>query len=179
MRARWLGLILAALPALAVGQGTSVPFGTGLDRSQPVEITSDRLDLDQAAGTAVFAGSVKVGQGTLRLAADRVEVFYVSGADGANGEVQRLVARGNVTLSNGAEAAEADEAVYEVAAGTVDMQGDVLLTQGRNALSSQKLRIDLDAGTGQLEGRVQTIFTPGETPGQGGGQGAGRSGGNP
>ena len=78
-----------------------------------------------------------------------------------------------------AEAAEADEAVYEVAAGTVDMQGDVLLTQGRNALSSQKLRIDLDAGTGQLEGRVQTIFTPGDTPGQGGGQGAGRSGGNP
>ena len=72
-----------------------------------------------------------------------------------------MVANGNVTLSNGTEAAEAEQAVYEVAAGTVDMQGDVLLTQGRNALSSQKLHIDLDAGTAQLEGRVQTIFTPG------------------
>ncbi len=46
------------------------------DATQPVEITSDRLELDQAAGSAVFTGTVKVGQGTLRLAADRVEVFY-------------------------------------------------------------------------------------------------------
>ena len=176
MHARWLGLTLAMLPALAVAQATSVPFGASVDRTQPVEITSDRLDLDQAAGTAVFAGGVKVGQGTLRLSADRVEVFYVAGTDGAAGQVQRLVANGNVTLSNGTEAAEADQATYEVLAGTVDMQGDVLLTQGRNALSSQKLRIDLDAGTGQLEGRVQTIFTPGQAPQQGA---RGTSGGTP
>ena len=173
---RWgrLGLIVAALPALAHAQATSVPFGQSHDRTQPVEITSDRLDLDQAAGTAVFIGNVKVGQGALRLAADRVQVFYVEGAGDAAGQVQRMVANGNVTLSNGTEAAEADEAVYEVVAGTVDMAGDVLLTQGRNALSSQKLRIDLNAGTARVEGRVQTIFTPGAAPGEGSG-----GGGNP
>ena len=44
------------------------------------------------------------------------------------------------------------------------MEGDVLLTQGKNALSSQRLTIDLNAGTGQLEGRVQTIFVPGSDP---------------
>lgn len=169
MGARRLGLILAALPALALAQVTSVPFGEGHDRTQPVEITSDRLDLDQAAGTAVFTGTVRVGQGELRLAADRVEVFYVAGAAGENGQVQKMVANGNVTLSNGTEAAEADSAVYEVVAGTIDMTGDVLLTQGRNALSSQKLRIDLTAGKAEVEGRVQTIFTPGTTPGAGGG----------
>ena len=73
-----------------------------------------------------------------------------------------MVATGNVTLTNGAEAAEAEQATYEVAAGTIEMEGDVLLTQGQNALSSQTLRIDLNAGTGQLEGRVQTIFVPGQ-----------------
>jgi lipopolysaccharide export system protein LptA len=166
MRARRLGLILAALPALVHAQGTTVPFGEGHDRSQPVEITSDRLDLDQAAGTAVFAGNVKVGQGELRLAADRLQVFYVAGTGGEAGQVQRMVASGNVTLSNGSEAAEADEAVYEVVAGTVDMTGDVLLTQGRNALSSERLHIDLGAGTAQVEGRVQTIFTPASGQGQ-------------
>ena len=175
MLARRLGLILAALPVLAHAQ-TTVPFGNEHDRSQPVEITSDRLDLDQAAGTAVFAGNVKVGQGELRLAADRVQVFYVAGTGDAAGQVQRMVANGNVTLSNGSEAAEAEQAVYEVVAGTVDMQGDVLLTQGRNALSSQKLHIDLDAGTAQVEGRVQTIFTPGTAaPGQSSGQTPGRA----
>jgi lipopolysaccharide export system protein LptA len=50
-------------------------------------------------------------------------------------------------------------------AGTVEMLGDVLLTQGGNALASERLVIDLNAGTGVLDGRVQTIFTPGAAPG--------------
>jgi lipopolysaccharide export system protein LptA len=165
-RAGWrMAMVAAALPALAAAQGSEVPFG-GLehDATQPVEITADRLDLDQAAGTAVFAGTVKVGQGALRLAADRVEVFYDDTPGSPTGKVQRMVAVGNVTLANGSEAAEAERATYEVAAGTIDMEGDVLLTQGQNALSSQKLHIDLTRGTGQLQGRVQTIFVPGTAP---------------
>lgn len=191
MRGRWLSAVLIfGLPALALAQGTTVPFG-GMkhDATLPVEITSDRLDLDQAAGTAVFTGTVKVGQGTLRLAADRVEVFYDNAPDAgakqaphvgeekakpaapaaaatpaSTGRVRRMVAIGNVTLANGTEAAEAEKATYEVAAGTVEMEGDVLLTQGQNALSSERLSIDLNQGTGRLEGRVKTIFVPGSAP---------------
>jgi lipopolysaccharide export system protein LptA len=165
MRACGLGLIVAALPALAVAQTAEVPFG-GLehDATLPVEITSDRLELDQAAGTAIFTGTVKVGQGTLRLAADRLEVFYDDEAATGTGRVRRMVAQGNVTLTNGTEAAESDHATYEVAAGTIEMVGNVLLTQGQNALSSETLQIDLNTGTGRLEGRVQTIFTPGTQP---------------
>jgi lipopolysaccharide export system protein LptA len=159
-----LGVVLAALPAVAAAQ-TQVPFG-GLehDATLPVEITSDALELDQAAGTAVFTGTVKVGQGELRLAAERVEVQYADTAGTGTGAVQRMLASGNVTLSNGAEAAEAERATYEVASGIIEMEGDVLLTQGANALSSQRLRIDLNSGTGQLEGRVTTIFMPGSEP---------------
>ncbi len=154
-------LILAWTAGSAAAQGATVPFG-GLehDTTLPVEITSDALALDQAAGTAVFTGGVQVGQGTLRLAADRLEVVYASDEAGT-GAIERMTASGNVTLSNGAEAAEAAQARYDVTTGLVEMEGDVLLTQGANALSSERLRIDLAAGTGVLEGRVQTIFTPG------------------
>ncbi len=157
----FLALFLPA--AAAFGQGAEVPFG-GLshDASQQVEITAEALELDQGAGTAVFVGDVRVGQGALRMAADRIEVFY-AGED-ETGTVRRMVATGNVTLSNGAEAAEAERAVYEVATGMIQMEGSVLLTQGRNALSSERLNIDLNAGTGRLEGRVQTIFVPGSAP---------------
>jgi lipopolysaccharide export system protein LptA len=154
-------VIVTVLAAAALGQ--QVPFGDSHDASQPVEITADRLDLDQSAGTAVFTGGVRVGQGVLRLAADRVEVFYDEGGE-QSGTVRRMVATGNVTLSNGAEAAESERATYDVATGLVEMEGDVLLTQGQNALSSQHLSIDLNAGTGRLEGRVQTIFVPGSPP---------------
>ncbi|MFO1142364.1 MAG: LptA/OstA family protein [Amaricoccus sp.] len=191
-RGGWeLAILAAAVPVLALAQGTQVPFG-GLhhDASQPVEITADRLDVDQAAGSAVFTGTVNVGQGTLRLAADRVDVFYdqtpsapakdkpaaPAGADKpaahpagpATGRIKRLIATGNVTLSNGSEAAESKHAVYEVAAGTIAMDGDVVLTQGQNALSGETLLIDLNKGTGQIEGRVKTVFVPSTTPATGG-----------
>lgn len=156
-------LILGLAAPLVRGQGADVPFG-GLshDATLPVEITAEQLDLDQAAGVAVFTGAVRVGQGTFRLAAERLEVFYADSAGSGTGQVDRMLASGGVTLSNGAEAAESETAFYDVAAGTVEMQGDVLLTQGENALTSERLVIDLGAGTGRLDGRVRTIFTPGE-----------------
>lgn len=164
---RAIGLTVAWLSILAAAAAaqTSVPFGTsGHDASEPVEVTSDRLDLDQGTGTAVFSGKVRVGQGELRLAADRVQVFYDPKSQGATGPIQRLVATGNVTLANGTEAAEANEATYEVASGHVDMQGDVLLTQGSNALSGDRLAIDLNANTARMEGRVRTLFVPQSGP---------------
>ena len=62
-------------------------------------------------------------------------------------------------------AAKAEAATYRVSTGIVEMTGNVLLTQGPNAVSGQSMRIDLNAGTGLIEGRVQTIFTPGSAPG--------------
>lgn len=179
MRALIVPALLAALAAgggwrpaagqeAAAPRGAQVPFGDfEHDASLPVEITSDALALDQAARTAIFTGAVKVGQGALRLAADRLEVRYLEDANAPNGQggIERMLASGNVTLSNGTEAAEARTASYVVATGVVEMDGDVLLTQGGNALSGQKMHVDLNAGAATMEGRVQTIIIPGKTPG--------------
>lgn len=147
-----------AMPVAALAQGANIAFG-GLkqDTSLPVEISADQLSVNQADGTAVFTGNVLVGQGDMRLSAGTVRVEY--GQDGTS--INRLHATGGVTLANLSEAAEAREAVYTIATGQVEMTGDVMLTQGQSALSGQKLVIDLKAGTGVMEGRVQTIFVPG------------------
>lgn len=165
-RSGLLGLLAAcamANPALA--QGAVVPFGgIAHDNTLPVEMSADTLSIDQAAGTAEFTGNVAVGQGTLRLVADRMMVKYVSENGAATGSIESITAEGHVLLTNGAEAAEGTSAVYIVATGIVTMAGDVLLTQGKNALSGQSLRIDLVAGTAFVEGRVQTIFQPAANP---------------
>nr|WP_258801189.1 lipopolysaccharide transport periplasmic protein LptA [Halomonas sp. DQ26W] len=44
------------------------------DADQPVEVEADRLDLDDAAGTAVYTGAVDIRQGTMQLTGDRVEI---------------------------------------------------------------------------------------------------------
>lgn len=153
--------LLFGLCAPAFGQSAQVAFG-GLrhDSQLPVEITSERLSVDQTAATAEFTGEVLAGQGTLRIQADTLLVEYQTENDNLTGQIERMTARGNVTLTNGAEAAEGQEAIYVVADGKVRMTGDVLLTQGLNAISGEILNIDLDTGNAVFEGRIRTVLQP-------------------
>ena len=161
LRTGLAALTLLLLPALAQAQGANVAFG-GLkhDSTLPVEVTSDQLNVSQADGTAVFSGNVLVVQGEMRLSSDKVRVEY--GAKGSEnaGRIARMHASGNVVMVTPQEAAEADEAVYSIDAGSVVLSGNVILTQERNALSGERLVVDLNAGTGVMEGRVKTIFQP-------------------
>lgn len=146
----------------AIAQNATVAFG-GLkhDSSLPVEITADELTVDQADGTAVFIGNVVAGQGEMRLSAARVKVEYATQDGEPTGRIDRLLATGGVTLVNGPEAAEAQEAVYAVTGSEIIMTGDVVLTQGANALAGEKLIVDLNTGKGRMVGRVRTIFQTG------------------
>jgi lipopolysaccharide export system protein LptA len=167
------GFRLIGLAALAAGLAfgivpaqTKGPFGGFKhDSKAPIEIAADSLEVRQAENLAVFAGTVVAGQGTLRLTADRVEVNYAAGkTDSGTGAIDKMRAEGNVFLSNGSETAQGAWAEYDVAGGMVRMGGDVVLTQGGNAISGQSLVIDLNAGTGRVEsagtGRVKSVFTP-------------------
>jgi lipopolysaccharide export system protein LptA len=155
-------IALAALAVTAAAQGTSVPFG-GLqqDTDLPVEIAADRLEVTQETGQAVFIGTVVASQGAMRLAADRLEVTYANAEEGAAPDgIQSLRASGRVTLSNGAEAAEAAEAVYTIASGVIVLSGDVLLTQGETLIAGDRLTVTLATGAAVMEGRVTTILQP-------------------
>ena len=154
-------LICLALAGPALSQGADIALG-GLrqDTSLPVEVTADNLSVDQASGTAAFTGNVVIAQGEMRLSAPEVTVSYSDEAGGAS-RITTVEASGGVVLRLEEDAAEAREAIYAVDAGTVEMTGDVLLTQGRAALSGDHLVIDLTAGTGRIEGGVRTIFQTG------------------
>lgn len=150
-------LLLMAGPVYA--QGANVSFGTEqYDSDQPVEVTADRLDVNQTDGTAIFEGNVVVVQGELTLTAGRVRVEYGTTEPR---EIERIHAYENVVLVSPTEAAEGDEAVYEVASRSVVLTGNVILTQELNVVSGEKLTIDLDTGTGVVEGRVRTILRSG------------------
>jgi lipopolysaccharide export system protein LptA len=151
-----LTLTVIAPPVLA--QGAQVAFGTlSVDPSLPVEVTADSLDVNQSDGTAIFTGNVVIGQGEMRLSAARVLVVY----DAARTGIDRLEATGGVTLVNGAEAAEAQRADYDIDGGSIVMTGDVLLTQGASALAADRMVVDLSAGTAQMTGRVKTVLATG------------------
>ena len=110
----------------------------------------------------MFSGNVLISQGAMRLSAGNVRVVYAeqTSSDGT-GEIQTMRATGGVTLVNGAEAAEAREAVYNIDAGTIHLSGDVIMTQGRTAIAGNSLRINLNNGSGVIEGRVRTVLSTG------------------
>lgn len=154
-----IAFLAGPLPVLA--QGTEVGFGSiQADTDAPVEVTSDDLSVNNGDGTALFSGNVIVGQGDMRLTAPRVLVVYNEGRTG----IARMEARGGVTLVSGEEAAEAQQADYDVEAATVVMTGNVLLTQGLNALTSDRMVVNLEDGTARMTGRVKTVIQqqPGE-----------------
>lgn len=155
-----LAAVLAAgCAGQAAAQGTTIDLGAApRDRSAPLEITADQLAMNQSEGTARFAGNVLASQGTLRLSAVSVLVAYATGSEGRPGQIVEITAEGDVLLVNGPETARADRAVYTVESGIMRMSGNVLLTQGGSAISGERLQMNLDDGTGVMEGRVKTIF---------------------
>lgn len=150
-------MVLLGFAGMAQAQGMQVAFGSvEQDSSLPVEVTADNLDVDQNDGTAVFTGNVLIGQGEMRLSAPWVLVVYLEDRSG----IERLQAKGGVTLVSGEDAAEAQQADYNVQTGLIEMEGEVLLVQGLTALTADKLFVNTVAGTARMTGRVKTVLQP-------------------
>lgn len=165
MPLRFCTLALAlclAQPAFAQ-QGTPLAFDElRHDATQALEITANQLELDQTGGSAVFSGDVLAIQGAIRISAGRVEVLYLE-EDGQPGHIARLDITENVLVATPGQTISAGEAIYDVDANTISLIRDVVLTQGPNVLSGQRLTINLTEATGLMEGRVRAVITTGNS----------------
>ncbi|MFO8127576.1 lipopolysaccharide transport periplasmic protein LptA [Yoonia sp.] len=153
----WVSLLVAAA-GFASAQTNVELGGIEVDTSAAIEVTADSLTVAQESGSAVFDGNVIIAQGDLRLTADQVTVIY--GTD--TSEITRLIASGGVTFVTADEAAEAQNADYDIKSGLLVLTGDVLLTQGPSAISAGQMTINVTDGTASMEGRVRTVLQQGD-----------------
>lgn len=153
-----LAAVLALAPALAAAQAQIALSGLSADPGAPVEVTAEALSIDQNARSAVFSGDVVISQGEMRIAAGSAEVHYSE----ETGEIARLVLSGGVTFVTAVEEAGAERAEYDLVNGMLVLSGDVLLSQGQNALSADEMHVNLRDGTAQMQGRVRTLFGTGQ-----------------
>ena len=63
------------LPGLAAAQTQMALGGLTADPDAPVEITAESLGVDQATGRATFEGEVLIGQGEMKISADKVKAL--------------------------------------------------------------------------------------------------------
>lgn len=66
--------MLLTLALIGIVWGSAPAMAQQRDADQPIEVEADQLDLDDAAGTAVYTGDVDIRQGTMQLTGDRVEI---------------------------------------------------------------------------------------------------------
>lgn len=146
-----LAIAVSGLPTHAA----NLAFGQSRDSSNlPVQVEADQLAVNQKDGTATFTGDVRISQGDMLLSAPNVHVIYAEDSK----KIVRLQANGGVTLVSGPDAAEAQAADYDIDAATVLLTGNVLVTQGQNVVTGDKVTINLDQGTAQIGGRVRTTL---------------------
>ena len=138
----------------------------GHNSDAPIDLTADRLEVQDRADRAIFAGNVHVRQDDLTLDTSRLTVAY-SSSGGV--QIKRLDASGGVTVRSPSETARGSFGIYDLDRKLITLVGNVVLQRQGSQLSGQRLVIDLDsgravidggpAGVGQSGGRVTGHFT--------------------
>ena len=169
---RGFGIILAsafacvAAATAALAQSDPVSALKGHDSNAPVDVTADRIEVQDRSDRAIFAGNVNVRQASLTLLTDRLTVAY-SSAGGV--QIRRLDAAGGVVVRSPSETARGSFGVYDLDSKLITLIGDVQLTRGGSQINGSRLVIDLTSGravidggppgVGQQGGRVTGRFT--------------------
>ena len=168
---RRIPIILSAIAATA-GIGTiasaqdPVSALRGHDSNAPIDVSSDRIEVQDRTDRAIFAGNVQVRQAALSLATDRLTVAY-SSSGGV--QIRRLDASGGVVVRSPSETASGDFGIYDLDRKLITLVGDVRLSRRGSEVMGSRLVIDLDTGravidggppgVGQRGGRVTGHFT--------------------
>jgi len=155
--------------------------GFSQNRDQPVKIDAANLEVRDKDKVATFSGNVKVTQGDTIMKCKSLLVFYDGGEDAGKGKtmpaaapgpggaqkIKRLEARGGVVVTQKDQTATGNLGIFDMKTQTVDLTGDVVMTQGQNMLRGDRLVVDLTTGVSRVEsgkngtGRVQGLFIPG------------------
>jgi lipopolysaccharide export system protein LptA len=173
-RPRWLALVATGLLLLPGAPAGAQPTNTRSGGDEPIEINADRLVVEQNQQLATFSGNVDAVQGDMKLRADELRVFYAEAdqqqAAGQSQSIRRIEAQGNVLLTRPDETAAGDAGVYDPVAGKLTLEGNVVLTQGRNVVRGTRMVSDLNTGVSTVSGgpappgkrgqRVRALFGP-------------------
>jgi lipopolysaccharide export system protein LptA len=144
---------IAATAAVAQQGSSSVSALKGHNSNAPIDLSADRLEVQDRADRAIFAGNVHVKQAELTLDTSRLTVAYSGGSQTSGGvQIRRLDAAGGVTVRSPSETAKGDFGIYDLDRKLITLIGSVQLNRGDNQINGSRLVIDLDSGRAVVDG---------------------------
>jgi lipopolysaccharide export system protein LptA len=177
---RRAGFFTVAAAFLAAALAAPAARAQLSENGGPVSYSADTLEYFDGERRLVLTGDVDIVQNDARLRADRITLFFSSstgGAEGqglASGDIERMIAEGEVYYVRPTQSARGNRAIYEIANDSVTFTGNVVIASDENVIRGETLVLNItnrrtvirpDAG-----GRVRGVFVPGEGGSQNSGQ---------
>lgn len=132
---------------------------------EPVEITSDRMEAFNKEKMVVFSGNATVTKGNAVLKADKVLLYYKDNDDktekkitartAKTGDLEKIEAKGNVSLTQDQRVATGDEAIYFRDSNKIILTGNAVLNEGKSSIKGDKVTVFLNENKGVVEGNTQ------------------------
>ena len=169
-----VGVLIIALwqPGDARGDTKQKPR---VERDHPIQIVSDRLDAYHEKRMVVFSGNAVATQGARTIRSDRLTLYYkedqkTSGGSTreveGTGNLERVEAKGHVTITEGDRIVTGEEALFEQDAQKITMTGGAVMREGANIIRGDRIIVFLNENRGVVESaennRVTATIYPGE-----------------
>jgi lipopolysaccharide export system protein LptA len=160
--------LLMAVPGYPADVGSQTKVKPKVDRDQPIHIVSDRLDAYNEKRMVVFSGNAMATQGGRTIRSDVLTLYYKeekksatpsTGEAGGPGDVERVEAKGHVTISDGDRIVTGDNAVFEQDAQKITMTGNAVMREGANIIRGERILVLLDENRGVVEGTQSSRVT--------------------
>ena len=167
------GSAVAGAALAQVQQQAGVSALKGHNSNAPVDVSADRIEVQDRADRAIFVGNVHATQAELTLDTERLTVAYsnkpaaaaaksattpasiqpaTTNAAGSGVQIHRLDAAGGVVVHSPSETAKGEFGIYDLDRKLITVIGNVQLTQGQNVVNGQRLVINLDSGRAVVDG---------------------------
>lgn len=145
----------------------------------PVSYSANNLEYFDSERRLVLVGDVDIVQNDARLRADRITLFFSNSTAGGenqqglgSGDIERMIAEGEVYYVRPAQSARGNRAVYEVRDDSVTFSGNVVVASDENVIRGETLVLNIGNRRTVIRpqggGRVRGVFVPSE--GQNSGQ---------
>jgi lipopolysaccharide export system protein LptA len=132
-----------------------------LDRAQPIDITSDKVEAFWKENIIIFKGNVIARQKDIVIYADSIEAVIIEDGKG----IDRVTAGGNVKIQQGLRVANCQKAVFYNREQKVVLTGEPKVVEGDNIVSGDEIIFDLEKNRvdvkGGASGRGKAKVQPG------------------
>ena len=161
-------LLVAVAFAAPAGAATTADLFAGFQSksTDPVEVDATTLEVYEEGDQriSVFSGGVTVRRGETLMKAATIKLF--SNLDTKSADAfTRIEADGDIFVKSGEQTVTGASAVVDMKSNTITVSGGVVLSQGANVITGNRLVVNLITGRARVEQapgqQIRGVFSPG------------------